>query len=105
MTDHQHPADPEEQSPTPTGPGAAGLLTPTEQARQALRITGAITVGGIVAAVLGFLGMAAVANADFPFVRLVGLLLLFLFVIGFVATIRGVVGVVQALRALAKAAD
>jgi hypothetical protein len=47
--------------------------------------------------------MAAVANADFPGVRPVGLLILFVLVVAIVVAVRGLVWLVQGLAARARA--
>ncbi|MDT5024900.1 MAG: hypothetical protein QOE61_1326 [Micromonosporaceae bacterium] len=78
-------------------------LTPAAKAKN-ITVNGAkVLLIGVVGIVLGIAGMAAVANADFPGVRLVGLLILFFLVVAIVAAVRGCVWLVQGLAAGAKA--
>lgn len=102
MTEQQrmNGAGPEELTAPPDPVG--GTSTAAEKARNRMKWGMFFGVCGLMLGVLSFLGMAAVADKDFPFVRLIALLLLLLLVGCVGATARGFYTVIEALVALAK---
>jgi hypothetical protein len=93
-----------------TGQGSAanagtpgGGLTPAAKANNTIVNGTKVLLIGVAGVVLGIAGMAAVANADFPGVRVVGLLILFVLVVAIVVAVRGLVWLVQGLAARANA--
>lgn len=83
----------------PAGPPLAAA----EKARGLTRTGIVVGAGGLGLMLLTCVGMVLVVGHDFPGVQLVGLLILFLSVIGLVAMVRGIIWIFQGLRGAAKA--
>ena len=86
--------------------GASGnsgdALSPAAKAKN-VTVNGAVLLLiGVIGIGLSLLGVAAMAHADFPGDRVVGLLVLFLLVLTAVVAVRGLVWLVQGLVRLAR---
>jgi hypothetical protein len=79
--------------------------TPPSEAKINIQLGLLFGIGGVVVAVLSILLISAWGQGhwDFPFARVLALLLLFVFVGSAVAAVRGFVFLVQGLIALVKA--
>jgi len=85
-------------------PGApGGELTPATKAKNMLINGWKIFAVGAVGFVLGIVAMVAVSGKEFPFARLIALLVLFLLVVTAVVAVRGLVWLLQGLVAYSRA--